>query len=88
MPRRRRPAATKLADGWLCSDLDFGCYRSDDAALEETLRAVATPDSKGWQRVSSAAWRMYGETSSGQLVYVEVRDADWAPGPRSFSVPS
>lgn len=63
----------RLAWGYLCIDQDFGCYRSDDAELEDTLRAVSSPDEEGWKRVSRDAYRWYGTTPSGERVYVEVR---------------
>jgi hypothetical protein len=54
----------------------FGC-QGDDEDLLATLAAVAVPDPEGWLRVSSAAWRAFGTTTSGERVYVEVRRTEW-----------
>ena len=75
MPKRDRDAL-RLAVGYLCCDNDFGCYRSDDEALADTLAAVSAPDEKGWLRVSRSAWRWYGTLSNAARVYVEVRRGD------------
>lgn len=77
--------ARRLADGVLCSDSEFDCYRSDAPNLMDTLRTVCTPGSvTDWRRgpdrvsgfVAYPTWRAHGSTSSGGRLFIEVIDVE------------